>query len=121
MEVISNAKDRAPGWLAATLFGLAMALAPLQVASFAAGASPQGAQALPGGLDHRCECPAVSEHAKPAVSQAAKQSRSGEPPAAPRARPDRAFVSRFSYLDALPAEAPARSLPLYLLSSRLRR
>ena len=102
MEVISNAKDRAPGWLAATLFGLAMALAPLQVASFAAGASPQGAQALPGGLDHRCECPAVSEHAKPA-------------------RPDRAFVSRFSYLDALPAEAPARSLPLYLLSSRLRR
>jgi len=76
MEVISNAKDRAPGWLAATLFGLAMALAPLQVASFAAGASPQGAQALPGGLDHRCECPAVSEHAKPAVSQAAKQSRS---------------------------------------------
>ncbi len=119
MKVTSDAMIRSLTWLAAALFGLAMVLAPLQAA---AGASPQGAQALPGGLDRRCDCPAVTEHAQPAVSQAAKQSRSGEPPAAADvARPDAGVVSRFSYRAALPADAPARSLPLYLLSSRLRR
>lgn len=126
MDVPSDAKNRALTRLAAALLGLALAmvLGPLHAAPLASGASPQAAevQGLLGGLGPRCECPAVTEHAQPAVSQAAKQMHSGEAAAAAGvARPDAGFVSRFSYRAAFPVDAPARSLPLYLLSSRLRR
>lgn len=132
MKARFDTGSRALAWLAAALFGaaLATALAPLQ----AAAATPRsevvparmqltgGAQTSRGALEHGCECPAAAAHAQPMVSQQAKDSSVGEPLLA--AGPVRPQVARPSGLVteiAVPADAPALARPQFLLSSRLRR